>query len=191
MSLAETQKLLARLYTDADLREQFLAEPFRVGKEHNLNEIEIRQISEVLPAEIRFFAESLFFKRLREVEKLLPLSRKILDKDFEKHFRDFSAGFQPSAIKKHLEDALQFAEFLRQKTTEPIWLKDLIAFEAARLEFGLIGKMFVVRRFKFDIREILREISGSEEKTKNFPARRTLAIWFRFSRNGKPRHFIF
>ncbi len=117
MSLLEQQNFLAKVFTDENLRGKFLSEPMNIGKENNLSETEIEQIQQLLPEQIKFFADSLFYKRLHEVEKFLPLTRKVLDKKFEIHFREFANEFLPNTIKKHLEDAVEFSEYLRKTET--------------------------------------------------------------------------
>ena len=67
MSLAEVQGLLARLYTDESLRERFLSEPFLVGNENGLSQSESKQLAQILPEQLRFFADSLTHKRFHEV----------------------------------------------------------------------------------------------------------------------------
>jgi|SRR5215213_542430 len=190
MSLQDVQNLLARIFTDEDLRLRFLAEPEKTGAENNLSDAEIIQIKQLLPEQINFFADSLFYKRLREVEKFLPLTRKVLNKDFEKYFREFANQFQPQTIKKHLADAIEFAEFLQPKKIEPVWAKDLARFEQTRLSFNNSEKRFLLKRFDFDIREILKEISRAGAKARSdFPKRKTFAVWLRIGARAK--HFIY
>ncbi|HEX8399336.1 MAG TPA: hypothetical protein VF644_18010 [Pyrinomonadaceae bacterium] len=181
MSLAKIQALLARLYTDAKLRERFLLEPEKVCAENDLIGSEIEQIAQILPEELNFFAESLFYKRLREVEKLLPRTKEILSEDFEKYFREFSNGFLPAAIKKHLEDAVQFADFLLKQELKSAWLKDLIRYEQANLSFNGFGKKFLLRRFNFNIKEI--SLNGVQAQRKP-----SVAVWLRIG--GKTQHFV-
>src|SRR6185369_7897216 len=104
MSLQEQQNLLAKLYTDAEFRRAFLSMPEKIGIENELNKIEIKEIAGIMPEELDFFADSLFWKRLREVEKFLPLTRKVLGEDFINYFRRFSQNFNPQTVKKHIED---------------------------------------------------------------------------------------
>jgi hypothetical protein len=181
MSLVEIQKLTAKLYTDSDLRQKFLSEPEKIGRRFHLTEKEIAELAAVLPDELNFFAESLFFKRLREVEKLLPRTKQFLSNEFEKYFREFSATFLPAAIKKHLEDAVRFSEFLIKQKIAEDWLKELIRFERANLIFNGYGKLFLFGRFQFDVREISRKGEKTQRKF-------TIAIWLRVS--GKTRHFV-
>ena len=155
MSLLEAQNFLARIYTDENLRREFLSAPERTGRENNLSEKEIAELAEILPAELNLFADSLRWKRLREVEKLLPLTKQALAEDFEIYFREFAGVFLPATVKKHLEDAIQFAEFLQGK--EKNWKKDLAKYERAKLEFNNCGKNFIFKVFDYDIKEIFRK----------------------------------
>ena len=181
MPLAQTQKLLARLYTDDSLRRSFLFEPGKIGREYDLTENEIVELAAILPEELNFFADSLFYKRLREVEKLLPRTKQSLRGDFEEYFREFSNAFLPTSIKKHLEDAVQFSEFLIEQKIGKIWLKDLIRYEQANLIFNGYGKTFLIRRFGFDVREISRKGAKAQRK-------QTIAVWLRIG--GRTRHFV-
>jgi hypothetical protein len=190
MSLRDVQNLLARIFTDEDLRLRFLREPEKTGAENNLNAAEIEQIRQLLPEQVNFFADSLFHKRLHEVEKLLPLTRKALERDFEKYFREFASRFLPQAIRKHLADALEFGDFLQSREIKPFWIKDLAKFERARLSFNNSEKRFLLKRFDFDIRKILKEISREGAKAqREFPRRKTFAVWLRIG--GRMKHFIY
>lgn len=150
MSLLEQQNFLARIYTDANLRREFLAAPENTGRKNNLNENEIAEILEIFPDEISRFAESLMRKRLHEVEKFLPLTHQVLGADFMKFFREFAPTFNSTSVKKHLADALEFAEFLRHQNLSSL-AKNITKFEHAKLEFYALGKKLVVRRFDFDV----------------------------------------
>ncbi|MDQ3087309.1 MAG: hypothetical protein M3Q78_01780 [Acidobacteriota bacterium] len=177
MSLLEQQNFLAKVFTDEHLREKFLSEPVNIGKENNLSETEIEQIRQVLPEQIKFFADSLLHKRLHEAEKFLPLTRKVLGKKFETYFREFANEFLPNTIKKHLEDADKFCDYLQKKETA--WEKDLITFEQARLIFNGYGKRFVFRKFRFDIKEILKNLHQGA-KRQNVRKRMSFALWLKF-----------
>ena len=183
MSLLETQNFLARVYTDENLRRKFLSAPERTGRENNLSEKEIIELAKILPAELNLFAESLFCKRLREVEKLLPLTKQVLAEDFEIYFREFAGGFLPATVKKHFEDAIQFAEFLQGK--EKNWNKDLAKYERAKLEFNNCGKNFIFKVFDYDIKEIFRKGVRAQ---KEFKQKKTFAVWLRIGKFA--RRFI-
>ncbi len=185
MSLQQQQDFLARLFTDENLRQNFLSEPEKIGAENNLSESEIEDLKTVLPEQLNFFADSLYWKRLREVEKFLPLTRKVLGEDFAKLFREFSQNFNPQSVKKHLEDAFEFCKFL-QKQSISEFAKNAAKYERAKLEFFGYGKRFVVCKLDFDVGKFSREDaktqSGIQEKK-----RKNLTIWLKIGSTTK--HF--
>ena len=185
MGLLEQQNFLAKLYTDDNFREKFISEPEEFGKKHKLNVNEIDEISEILPDEIIAFADSLFYKRLREVERFLPWTRKELGAKFEREFREFIIGFNPQSVKKHLEDAIEFAKFLQLRKLNPTWLKDIIKLEQSKLEFAGFGKRLIIKKFDFDVRDFY---PTNNETKQELNKRNTFAIWLRFGKTHK--HFI-
>jgi hypothetical protein len=168
MSLLEVQNFLARIYTDKDLRRAFFAEPEKIGLEAGLSENEIAELKQVLPEELNFFAESLFYKRLREVEKFLPLTKESLGKDFETYFREFAGQFVPTSIKKNYEDAVEFCKFLQPKSLKQNWSKDVVKFEQAAMEFGAGKRRFILKIFDYDLK--------TKQKRKNF------RLWLRIGK---------
>ena len=183
MSLLDVQNFLARLYTDESLRREFSFAPEKIGGKNNLTGKEIAELAEILPAELNLFADSLFYKRLREVEKLLPLTKEVLAEDFEIYFREFANQFLPATVKKHLEDAIRFAEFLQSK--EKNWKKDLAKYERAKLEFNNGGKNFIFKVFDYDIKEIFRNGATAQRE---FERKKTFAVWLRIGKLA--RQFI-
>ena len=174
MSLLEQQNFLARIFTDENLRRSFWENPETVGKEYGLNDIEINQIKSIVPEDLNFFADSLFHKRLHEVEKLLPLTKRSLDKDFAKLFRDFSQTFQPITVKKHLEDAIEFCKYLQFNKIEPQSVQDTAKFEQTKHEFFGLGKSFKFCFIRHNIFSLQKKFG--------------LAVWYRFG--NQTRHFI-
>ena len=186
MSLQEQQNFLAKLYTDAPLRAAFSSEPAKIGTENNLTESEIAEISVMLPEEISFFAESLYRKRLREVEKLLPLTHKLMGDNFHRVFRQYSQLYNPQTIKKHLEDAIEFCGFLGKSDSVSGISKNTAKYERAKLRFYVTGKHLVVCVLSYDVREISRQ---SANKTNiNLKRKIKIAGWFRFGKRDK--HFF-
>lgn len=189
MSLLETQNFLARIYTDENLRREFVSAPEKIGAENNLNFEEIAELARILPEDLNSFSEALFYKRLREVEKLLPLTRKISIKEFERHFRAFTGSFLPESNKKHFEDAINFADFLASQENELVWLKDLAQFEKTRLEFTVLQKRFSITLLDYDIRLILENLPNQKpDLVANVKKRKTAAIWLRIG--NKVKHFV-
>jgi len=188
MSLQKQQDFLARLFTDEGLRQNFLSDPEKTGAENGLTKSETADLQAVLPEEIGFFADSLFWKRLHEVEKILPLTKKVLKEDFSEYFREFSRAFNPQTVKKHFEDALEFSKYLQNQPLEPLWAKDLAKFEYSRLIFNSDTKKFVFSKFNYNIREIIREVShANSESQTNFRQKTTFAIWLKIGKMRKQR----
>lgn len=185
MSLEQQQNLLAKLYTDADFRRAFLSSPAKIGAENDLSEAEIREIAEIMPEELNFFAESLFWKRLRETEKLLPLTKKVLGEDFANLFREFSAKFNPQSIKKHFEDAREFCRFLRRQKISEL-AKNVAKFEASKLEFFGAERRLTVCRLDYDVRNF---ITADPVQPIEIPAKKKkIAVWLRLGKRIK--HFF-
>lgn len=185
MSLIDMQNFLARIYTDEKLRREFATAPERIGKDNNLTDGEIAEISENFFEEINFFAESLFRKRLREAEKLLPLTKKILNGEFEKLFRQFSGAYKSQTIKKHLADAVEFCRFLQRIDSLSEIGKDAAKYEKAKISFFNYGERFVFCRLNFDFRDISLEDSKTQSSDLN--NKNKFAVWFRYG--NKIKHF--
>jgi len=182
MSLREQQDFLARLFTDESLRQNFLSEPTKIGAENGLNESEIDDLKAVLPSQLEFFSESLFWKRLREAEKFLPFTKQILGEDFQPLFRQFSQNYNPQTVKKHLEDAFEFCKFL-QKSDIPVLAKNIAAFEKAKLSIYGYGKRFAFCKLDHDIRPFFdgKSLENPQRKWK-------IAVWIKLG--NKIRHFF-
>jgi hypothetical protein len=183
MSLQNQQNLLAKLYTDAEFRRAFLSEPAKIGAENFLSETEIREIAGIMPEELNFFADSLFSKRLRQVEKFLPLTRKVLGEVFKSTFREFSQGFNPQTVKKHFEDAFEFCGYLqKQNISKPAI--NAVRFERAKLAFFGLERRIAVCRLDFDI----RKPEFSDRAGEFAIPEKKIAVWLRIGK--RVRHFF-
>ena len=182
MSLQHQHNFLARLYTDAEFRRAFLSAPEKIGAENDLNNQEIAEIAEIMPEELNFFADSLFWKRRRAVEKFLPLTKKLLQNDFEVLFREFSQNFNPQTVEKHFEDALEFSKFLQNQKVSQI-AQNVAKFEHSKLEFFGNGKRFAYCKLDFDVREIHRK--DTQTLKLSLKKRRTIAVWLRTGKKIK------
>ncbi len=186
MSLLEQQNVLAKIYTDETFRSEFLSEPEQIGLQNGLTKEESVEISRIMPAELKFFADSLFYKRLNEVAKLLPLTQKSIGKrQFETSFNQFSQSFKPKSVKKHLEDAFQFNKFLSKQTFKKDWILEIISLERAKLLFYGYGKLFVFRVFRYN----LANLKEPEDVKRSYWKLLTFAVWIRFG--SKTWHRLF
>ena len=193
MGLAERQKALTQLYTDARLRERFLADPLAVCRELGFGDEEAQRIAAIPPARVTSFARSLHNKRLSEISKVLPLTSRVLGRTFNECFETYAATHAPGGTKKHLGDALAFATHL-QKTLrgdrqQPRWVMDLLRYEKARVRAADPRCRLVVRYFRHDIRLLVRTIAHRKET--DVLAQRCVAIWTRFRRGQAVRYALF
>jgi hypothetical protein len=140
MNLQTLQDLLARLYTDPELRRAFLADPAAVALEFGIDPSEASELAAAAGAELEYFARTLLKKRMSEVKKLLPdVSSEIGDR-FDALFAEFAAEFVPDSSKKHLLDAYQFALFLIGRQIAP----KAAAADRSRLAFYGFGRRIVI-----------------------------------------------
>lgn len=193
MSLVEIQRTLARLYTDATLRERFFGDPVGVGRELGLSDEEARELSRLPAQKVDSFADSLRAKRLLEVTKLLPMTNRILGGEFAAHFKTYAADYSPAGVKKHLGDALAFASYLetkvRRASEHPRWLLDLLRYEQARLKAADPARRVVAGLFRHDISRLVRSVARREE-TPAAEKRLTVAVWWRPQRRGTVRYAV-
>ena len=145
MSLLEQQNVLARLFTDPAFRESFFSEPASVGQACGLDASEIDGLLALDRSEFEQFASSLMWKRFREVEKMLTLTRQVLADDFRKLFFDFASGFTPTSDKKHYEDAVAFCRYV-EIGRGPAPHKDAARFDRTRLRFFAEGRSIAMCR---------------------------------------------
>ena len=182
MSLQKQQNFLAKLYTNAELRRAFSFDSEQIGTQHDLNKSEIAEIAEIMPEELNFFAESLFWKRLREVEKFLPITQRILGEGFTNLFRQFAKNFNPQTVKKHLEDSTEFCKFLQIQNVSEI-AKNAAKFEQSKLEFFGYGKRFVFCKLDFDVRKI--SLQANDLQNEDLPRKTKIAVWVRAGKREK------
>ncbi len=162
MSLLEQQNVLARLYTDREFRTQFNAEPLATGRNLGLSDGEIGELSEYAREEVERFSDSLIWKRLREVEKMIPATSKLLGEQLQEAFFDFAPTFNPQDVRKHYEDAVAFCRFLQSKALTSDDIGASARFDATRLTFFNESKRVSVCRLG--------------------PGRPLIAIWLRVGR---------
>lgn len=193
MGLLKTQQFLARLYTDAALRERFFRDPKAVATELGLDPDDAQQLAQLSVSRVSFFAGSLVRKRLNEVRKLLPLSSRVLGRTFGNLFWRYAETHTLEAYKPHQQDAVNFAIYLQQGVAEyvtPGWAIDLARYEAAYIETIGLGRRWTVRWFRYPLRKLIQSLITRDGAPPPAP-RPALAIWFRLSHGGKLRHLAF
>lgn len=194
MDLIITQLLLARFYTDATLRNRFIADPEAVAREFGLDSHQSSEFAQLSARQVSFFADSLIRKRLGEVCKLLPLTRTALGIRFDSLFRRFAQCHRLHMPKLHQSDAIAFCAFLekaaRADFPEKPWALDMARFEAACLEANAAGRHWIVRLFRYPIRGLVRSVVEADSTSVPAP-RPTVAVWLRCSRPGRLRIVAF
>jgi hypothetical protein len=183
MSLLEQQNLLARLYLDEDLRRAFLSDPAALAGPFGLSDAEIAEIALVVPEEISSFADSLFRKRAREIEKMLPLTRQVLGAGFDRRLTDFKRESSGRAGDR-LDEAIEFCDFLKRNETRSSVLYDAAKLEQARLLFNSGRKDLLVRHLCHDFRGLPGLFSAE-----SVPRKSTYWLWLRAGRRTVHRVF--
>ena len=187
MGLAQVQAALARLYTDAAWRADFLADPEGAGAGLGLQAAEARQLAQLAPGQVQLVAGSLRRKRLNEVAKLLPLSHRVLGPGFAALFWRHADAYLPRGTKRHRDDALAFAAFVgrtaRAEGLEPPWAADLIRYEAAWLAASTPGRRGLLRWFRCDPRAVAHALAheGGDVQAARHA---TLGVWVRLPGGG-------
>ncbi|HYH85569.1 MAG TPA: hypothetical protein VEX60_08800 [Pyrinomonadaceae bacterium] len=194
MGLAELQRTLARIYTDAELRERYFGDPLKVGREIGLSAEDARLLSQMSAAQVNSFADSLHNKRLLGVGKLLAMTRRALGERFDAHFRRYAAAHVQGGTPQYLDDARKFATYLENSLREERigsgWTLDLLRFEKARVKAADPKRRVVAAFFRHDISRLVRSVARKEE-TPTVVKRATLALWVRAKRHGPVRYSAF
>jgi len=185
VGLIEVQHVLARLYTDGSLREQFLADPESVGKGLGISADEARQLAEAR-ASIRYFARSLQVKRLGEAGRFLPATRRALGVRYGPLFLKYADTPPPTGPRKLQEDALRFVRFLAthpEPGFEP-WLLELARFEAAWIDARAPAPRLLVRFFRWPVQRLVQE-----DGTATMRPEWGLGLWIRTSGRKRLHHY--
>lgn len=194
MGLAEVQSTLARIYTDAELRERFFGDPLKVGREIGLSAEDSRTLAQMSAAQVNTFADSLYGKRLLGVGKLLAMTRRTLGDRFDAHFRRYTAAPVEGGTPQYLDDALKFAIYLEEQLREERvgsgWTLDLLRYEKARLKAADPKRRVVAAYFRHDISRLVRSVARREESP-TVVKRATVALWVRSKRHGPVRYSSF
>jgi hypothetical protein len=193
MELAQQQKLVARLCTDREFREEFFANPVAVAAHQGLT-AGAEGLAELHPERLRQFARLLRTRQLGTVGVALPLTRRVLGNQFVECFKIYALRPPAPGVQRAAEDAVKFVEFLRQHAQqqpfEPAWGLSLARYEAARLEAVWLGRRLVLRVFPHRVGRLVALLAkGSVSKEEQFGGA-SLAIWCWCSSRRRPRHWI-
>lgn len=192
MELVQQQKLVARLCTNREFREEFFAHPAQVAAREGLT-VGAEGLAELHPEHLRQFVRLLRTRRLGSMGVALPLTRRVLGNRFVECFKLYALRPTPPSVGRVVEDAIGFVDFLRgqmgAEVFAPPWSLSLARYEAARLEAVWLGRRLVVRWLPHRIGPLLAQLAKGKVEAGNFD-RPTLAVWWRGTGRGQPRHWL-
>ena len=190
MALAQTQALLARLFTDDDLRREFFEAPVAVATRFGLSMHDTQRLAGIDSCEIEAFAQSLIGKRALYARRALPLTARALGDRFDALFRQAIGGAAREATNR--SDAVALIAFLDTRVAkcelEPRWVVDLARFELAFIDAGRSGATLFFRAFDFDVASVAQALAKGEEISA--VRRKTFGVWVRAPR-GRLRWRLF
>ncbi|MEK7434246.1 MAG: hypothetical protein AABZ74_14035 [Cyanobacteriota bacterium] len=183
MSLKEIQHLLAEIYTNKTLRDDFFNFPNKIANKYNLNDKEIEEILK-LKNEIDYFSNTLIFKRREEVKNIIYDITKCIKDEINELFYNFALDFSPKGIKKHLEDAYYFLIFLEKQNLvkNNFFLKELIKQEKANLKSFYLKPIIKINFFYYDKNELIAYL---EKKIVKIKLKLNIRIFFCVNNNIK------
>ncbi len=190
MSLAGVQNLLARLYTDPGLQEDFFVDPAQAAREFHLSPAEVETVCQITKFQIRNFAGSLIQKRLSEVRKKLALTSQLLGKQFDRLFYQFVRNERCKGSRKHVGDCFDFSEFIISVAPrggiEP-WVIDLMGYEIVRIRAVYSKLAFRIYVSRYAIKDLM--IDMDKNSSLQGPRTRiTIGVWIRLLPRKKLWH---
>src|SRR3712207_4766085 len=117
MGLSDIEQILTRLSSDEELRARFVENPFALGRELGLTPARTRQLRRAAAERFDSFAATPSERRFVQVNKLLPLTHRVLRDRFTLYFSRYVAEHGPLAVESLFADVLRFAEYLDRKST--------------------------------------------------------------------------
>ena len=189
MALAQTQALLARLFTDDDLRREFFEAPIAVASRYGLSMHDTQRLAMINSREIEAFAQSLIDKRALYARRALPLTARALGDRFDALFRQAIGG---AARDANRPDAAALTAFLDRRVAsyelEPPWIAELARFELAFIDAGRSGATLFFRAFDFNVASVAQALARGDEISA--VRRKTFGVWARPPR-GRLRWRLF
>jgi hypothetical protein len=196
MSLSDIEQILTRLSSDEELRARFVENPFALGRELGLTAAGTRQLRREAAARFDSFAATPRERRFVQVNKLLPLTHRVLRDRFTLYFDRYVAEHGPPAVARLFGDVLRFAEYLEEKLKEDYlgsgWTLDLLRFEKSRVKVADPNRRLVVQTFRHDISRLVRGIARKDKNAMfEVVVRRSVAVWWRRRPHDPIRYTVF
>lgn len=180
--MAEIEHILERLAGDEELRRRFVDDPFTLAREMGLSASATRQLKREAAARFNSFAATPREHRFVQVNKLLPLTHRVLRERFTRYFDRYVVEHGPLAFEHLFGDVLHFAEYLEERLKDDYlgsgWTLDLLRFEKSRVKAADPNRRLVVAHFRHDISRLVRGIARKDAPFEAL-ARRSVAFWWR------------
>ncbi len=196
MSLSDIEQILTRLSADETLRARFVENPFALARELGLSATGARQLRREAAARFDSFAATPRERRFVQVNKLLPLTHRVLRERFTRYFDRYVAEHGAPDFDHLFGDVLHFAEYLEAKLKEDYlgsgWTLDLLRFEKARVKAADPNRRLVVAAFRHDISRLVRGIARKDKDALlEVVVRRSVAVWWRRRPHDPIRYAVF
>jgi hypothetical protein len=196
MSLSDIEQILTRLSSDEALRARFVENPFALARELGLSASGARQLRRAAAARFDSFANTPRERRFVQVNKLLPLTHRVLRERFTNYFDGYVREHGPPAVERLFGDVLRFAEYLEAKLKDDYlgsgWTLDLLRFEKARVKAADPNRRLVVQTFRHDISRLVRGIARKDKDALlEVVVRRSIAVWWRRRPHEAVRYTVF
>src|SRR5215210_2883506 len=194
MSLSDIEQILARLSADETLRARFVENPFALGRELGLSPTRTRQLRREAAARYDSFAATPRERRFVQVNKLLPLTHRVLQSRFPNYFDRYVAEHGAVSVERLFGDVLHFAEYLEEKLRDDYlgsgWTLDLLRFEKSRVKAADPKRRLVVAYFRHDISRLVRGVARKDAMFE-VVVRRSVAVWWRRRLHDPVRYAAF
>ena len=196
MSLSDIEQILTRLSSDEELRARFVENPFALGRELGLTAAGTRRLRRVAAERYNSFAATPREQRFVQVNKLLPLTHRVLKDRFTNYFDRYVAEHGALSFERLFGDVLHFAEYLEEKLKEDYlgsgWTLDLLRFEKSRVKAADPNRRLVVQTFRHDISRLVRGIARKDKDAMfEVVVRRSVAVWWRRRPHDPVRYAAF
>lgn len=194
MSLTDIEQILERLSAEPELRARFVENPFALGRDLGLTPTRTRQLRREAAARFDSFAATPRERRFVQVNKLLPLTHRVLRERFTNYFGQYVAEHGELTFERLFGDALHFAEYLEEKLRDDYlgsgWTLDLLRFEKSRVKAADPNRRLVVAHFRHDISRLVRGVARKDSPFE-VVVRRSAAVWWRRRPHAPVRYAVF
>jgi hypothetical protein len=194
MGLSDIEEILTRLSAEPELRARFVENPFALGREFGLTPTGTRQLRREAAARFDSFATTPRERRFVQVNKLLPMTHRVLGARFTNYFDRYVAEHGAVSVERLFGDVLHFAEYLEEKLRDDYlgsgWTLDLLRFEKSRVKAADPNRRLVVATFRHDISRLVRGVTRKDAMFE-VVVRRSVAIWWRRSPRAPVRYAVF